>query len=742
MTRYMIVPNEGAVTLAAGIVGTRYTVESLAEVRANGGREVLTGEDCLLFPDAATADEMESLATGLALLCREVAVIRQPKSGALTLEAIAEAGWGWPKFRPWARSHKVVIPAPDGRTVELAKPDTELPSEVVAASGGGDLPKMALQKAPSHKRLPSTTSPDNAGSPEADSPIGLPGKQSLDAPSPGFHAPHDAALGEPAPLFENPPPEAYEEACSPAKPISAARAYNPYVSHVDASGAPDWPEPLDLTRALYWGLPMPLDLVPVPIQPFVKDNADRLGVGYGPVWFGVLGALAGLSDDFIRLQIKEKDDWTVHPVVWPLVIGGPSSGKSPAIEVAMKWVMKKDTEQVLENTRKFKDYEHQLKIYEDDCAAARKAKTARPQEPQTPTLREYWLNQGTREGAVRMLQYSPKLCLYMDEISGWLNSNDRYVPGGKGSGDREFWLSCFNGGPSKTSLAGRTVSVPNASVVPCGGSTPSAMRLAAGGKLQSDGLLARMLVCMVPDAKEEGTDTDPDTAAAAVYDRILTNLIDMQHAATVKLAPDALAIYRAFCADLTARIKSEDSGELAGALGKWYGVWGRVALIYFLADCAAHGQVPLDGDLIPAAITAQVTDFFAWQLTHQQQFWHEVMSDKKGRGFAQRIAKYILANPDLTTLNFRDHVARADWKALDALKPWEIQDAVNMLINAAWLNPIGDKRNTYGVPFAYDISPKIRGMFEARREQEIERRARDRDELQAMRDAAREPGED
>ncbi len=687
-SRYLICLDATQVEATAKLAGKAYEVLSLESAK-NGKLAEISGKPVVLWADKATSSMAYSWGQELALFGGEVKLI-DPKLG----------------YCPTA--------------TEMLDLEWDFKKAVACFNGRGEEPfttnliRLVLVSAKIPEQI-------NGGSP--------------DAPPPDA-SPASVAQGEPPPN-EEVPLEAYQEAQGP---LSASEAYIPYTEPETRSEVDGWPEPLDLTKTLYRGAPMPITLVPSALQPFVADNAARLGVNPGPVWFGVLGALAGLSSDSIRLQIKQNDDWKVHPSVWCLVLGGPSSGKTPALEVGMRWVQKKDAEKVIENMRKMDDYDHLYKQYEADCAIAVKNKAPRPEKPELPVLTEYWLNNGTREGAVRMLQHSRKFCYFLDEASAFITALDRYAQGGKGSGDREFWLSTWNSGPSKVSLANRTMSIPNSSAALCGGTTPSSMRSAAGGKLQADGLLARFLICNIPD-KEAGVDTVPDAQAAAMYDRILSNLIDMRHGATIKLSTDAAAIYREFCDDLTRRIRSEDSDEICSSLGKWYGLWGRLALIYFLTDCAAHGHVPTDGATIPAGIAKQVTDFLRWQVGHQQQFYYEIMSNRAGRKFSQLIARFILAHDELDELNFRDHISRPHHKAMEALKPWELKEAINTLINAAWITPKGFKTNTHGVPGAYEINPRIRSMFEDERENEKERRAIIRDELQAMR-GLREPGED
>lgn len=730
--------------LAAGLTVFGERRKGLTRYQAsNGSRSELDGADVLIW-GTATSQDVErdrALAMSLAVDALRVRLFDMTISGmqlASPVDAV-KAGWSYLALSEFAETLKCIltIPKPPAQEQELESTNGE-------TGAGGSQPVDASNAIPAQERL------GNVGRISAARPVSP--SSNVGSADPSFlrvsnERSDDAGLPFPAPPEPAPlPPELPDwtregpegEDIAPSAPFHPGRAGRAYAEAETAPGGPEaWPDPVDLTKSLYHGLPMPITLVPAPLQPFVEDHRRRLGTPAGPVWFGIMGAISGLASDNIRLQPKQRDtDWTVHPVVWPLVIGGPSSGKSPAIEIGMRWVQKKDAEAVLENTRKLKEHEHLTNIYADECAVARKNKMPLPPfGHDEPTLREYWVSRGTTEGVTRLLLHSPKVVWYSQEFSSIVNGLDRYAPSGKGSGDREFAIQLYDGGPTKNTLAGKTVSIRNGSAVLAGGTTPSAMISCAGGKLQRDGLLARMLFCMVPDAMVAGEDTVPDADAAAVYNTVLDNLLGMTHAATIMLSPEAAAIYRDFCEALHLKIKSEDSEYLTGTLGKWPGAWGRLALIYWLTDCAAYGQIPVDGDRIPGPIAKQATDFLWWQLTHQRQFWYEIMADKSGRKFSQTIARYILANPELTTLNFRTHIARPHHEAIEKLKPWEIKDAINTLIAAAWISPQGLKINSHGVPASFDINPRLGHMFTEEREDELMRRAIRREALQAMRSA-------
>lgn len=532
-------------------------------------------------------------------------------------------------------------------------------------------------------------------------------------------------------LSDDGPPFHVEPSESRARPLTAAQAHQPYREPV---GPDTWPEPLDLTKSLYRGLPLSLEYVPDALKPILSDFRLRTGIEMGAAFLGFLGALSTFANDFIRLQPKQNDyTWTVRPCLWFFAIGGSSSGKTPALEAGMKIVQDKDLAHVVENTRKRKEYEHQLDIYADECAVARKGKLPRPEEPSPPVLREFWVQRGTTEGVTRVLETSPKVCWYMGEGSGLINSWDRYAPGGKGSGDREFVLMLWDGGPGKNTLAGKTVALNNASAVLGGGSTPGAMLNSCAGKLQADGFLQRTLLCMVPDMVD-GTDTAPDGDALAAYARVLDGLLDMAMPATIRLGSDAQQIYSEFCERLKLLISHEENEALAAHIGKWFGTAPRLMLVYYLTECAAAGQLVTNSHRVPARIARQVCEMLMnWQLTHVQQFWHELMANKAGRGFSQTIARYILANPQLKRLNFRDHISNPHADAIEKLKPWEIKEAINTLVNAAWLTPIEGRLNNYGLAAAYVVNPGLPNMFEAQRQAETERRTSVRARLQAQR---------
>lgn len=73
----------------------------------------------------------------------------------------------------------------------------------------------------------------------------------------------------------------------------------------------------------------PVALLPSPWREWVADTARSAGAAVDYVALGVLGAVAGLSGAGVTVRITPS--WSEPLVLWLALIGGPSSGKSPAL---------------------------------------------------------------------------------------------------------------------------------------------------------------------------------------------------------------------------------------------------------------------------------------------------------------------------------------------------------------------------------------------------------------------------
>ncbi len=93
--------------------------------------------------------------------------------------------------------------------------------------------------------------------------------------------------------------------------------------------SPQTDEPLPVPTAL---LPVPsftLDMIPEPLQPWVRDIAHRRQCPLDFVAIPALLMMASLIGARCSLKPNARDDWTVVPNLWGGILGDPGTLKSP-----------------------------------------------------------------------------------------------------------------------------------------------------------------------------------------------------------------------------------------------------------------------------------------------------------------------------------------------------------------------------------------------------------------------------
>jgi len=510
-------------------------------------------------------------------------------------------------------------------------------------------------------------------------------------------------------------------------------------------GSSTWQDPLDITTVVYRGRPFQLDMLPDALRAFVIDESESKGTDPGITALAALAACAGVANDAIKLQVNQHDPrWLVRACIWTIIVGNPSTGKTPAIEACMHHAQKLDADLCKGNADKMEKYLYALEAYADaKRVAIKNGSKEPPPKPEHPEIEQIWLDKATMEGARDVLQFSPRGVLwYRDEWSGAIAELDRYSKKGGGSGDRQRFLKLFDGGLDKQNLADhRQILLQNWSAVVCGGIQPSAI-IKYLGELENDGLLQRTLICMAR-SKKPGRDRTPNWLAMKQFEKILIELRHAHGSVTLKMSEEAAVIRNEFVQHMATRIKYEQNLPLASHMGKWEGYCSRMMLLYHLIDRASKGQQPSANDVISGETAKQVVRFFLdWQLSHIQEFWNELMNEKVERNFACTIARYIMANPGLMELSLREHVYKPHWSQWDRLSLAQRKEALGVLVNSCWIVPKGDKRNGEGIHTQFMINPKVHQHFaEEAAEEQIARKIK-REELARMREESRRMKED
>lgn len=366
----------------------------------------------------------------------------------------------------------------------------------------------------------------------------------------------------------------------------------------------------------------PLDVLPEPMQSYVRQSSAAIGCDPTFVALPLMSGIAAAIGNARRLEIKP--EWSEPAIVWTAVVAESGTAKSPAMELALRPLRRLQDRAFAEHTAKLTEWEAAYARWEVANAVWKRSAAAAvnaggdagdpPAEPTRPACGRMIAGDVTTEAIVRLLQENPRgILIAHDELSAWLGSFDRYS-GGKGGGDSGRWLELFGGRALVVDRKGSgTEYVPRACVSITGGIQPGILAQAVGREHRESGLLARLLVAKPPRRPKRWSDATVDTAVADAMQRIFERLLglmpeevgDEWEPLLVRLTPAARTTLVRFVnehGELTASL----TGDEAAASAKLEGYAARFALLFHLVRVAnldaAHGPDLADEASVEAGI--------------------------------------------------------------------------------------------------------------------------------------------
>ncbi len=397
----------------------------------------------------------------------------------------------------------------------------------------------------------------------------------------------------------------------------------------DPDGADGWP-PLNLEE-MPAAHPFPVEVFPPTVARFVRTVAEAIGCPMDFVTLPTLivaGAAIGRS-----VSLRLKPGYFTSASLYGMNVGGPTSGKSPALDTVARSMWRID-EELHEASRALKaEYEEALEAYAD---AKRGEK---PPKPNKPMLESAVLDDVTVEAVAAHLAINPRdLLVVRDEGSAWVASLDQYKAKGKGS-DRQFWLSVLFGKPVRVDRKGNLdlepLRIPHPFVSVVGNLPPDMLGELADRRGRADGFNERILFAYPdPAPRPYWTETgipEEETAEWAgivrrLRERSMTASDGRYHPQVVGFTPDARSAWVAWYNSHADEVNDPnyDRADLA-IEGKLCDFAGRFALILHLLDLASD---PTRGEVGPIASVPQVAvegavalwDYF--RATHRRVRWH------------------------------------------------------------------------------------------------------------------------
>lgn len=470
-----------------------------------------------------------------------------------------------------------------------------------------------------------------------------------------------------------------------------------------------------------------------PPAPVMSDHEFDAVFGPWSDWLRDAAEVKGAPVDFVALALLSTasaivgntrwtvpwEGWKEPPIIWGMLIGDPSSGKSPALDAILDPVKAIDNALSAEYQTARQDWCDKDEIaklilakWKSDAKAAiaeGDEPPARPKEADAgnPPIRgRIRITDTTTEKAADLMRDSWRgLLLSRDELSGWLSSMDRY----SGGGDRPFWLEAFGGRGFSVDRKNspEPIIVDHLSIAILGGTQPDKLDSLLV-RSDDDGLLARFLTVFPNPVPLRRPTATLDVAKAQ---NAMERLRALQPATTEEggkrpfflhldePAQVALQAFRQECREW----EGKAGGLMKSHIGKLPGLAVRVATMLALLDAAMTDGGHVTS--IDAKHLGRACHYVGEHLRLHAYRAYGAASQPAEVRAASRIGEIIKADR-LRQVSTRE-IQRRGIAGLQSAK--EIGPAFAVLQSADWISP--SQQSGTGRPSkSFDVNPNVEGM--------------------------------
>lgn len=334
---------------------------------------------------------------------------------------------------------------------------------------------------------------------------------------------------------------------------------------------------------------LPIDGFPEYLQNFINEYTEVYRLPRDYVASGVLFTTALAIGNKIEL----KDKYDNIALLWMDIIGNVSCGKSHPIEQCLSYFLNKDSTASEEyKTRKIMfDVEQE------------KPKQERDKSLQAPTYFQYVIDDYTPESLASIHSINNRgLCIYKDELKGWLDDFGRYNK----SGEQSTMLSSFYRMPMAINRASKEpIRINKPTIFLIGGIQPELLVDLAKDNRAENGFLSRMLhVFPDLDNKPFYNSENMDAKALANYHRYLSGLDSIIDEISLSLSSEAATEYENWYNKNAVISNNTNVGYLKGVYGKLDVQVLRLAVTIYGMNliCKGSESTEIDGKTMQTAI--------------------------------------------------------------------------------------------------------------------------------------------
>lgn len=261
----------------------------------------------------------------------------------------------------------------------------------------------------------------------------------------------------------------------------------------------------------------PLEIFPKAIRDIIEalEEYENYNVDFTSASFLTVFAAAMGNTWSVRFMTG----WVSRPIIYMVLVGSPSCGKTPPLQHAVAPLLKLDGEYDMIYCKEMETYRRWERM-----SAKQRERHSLPEEMKMPKRKCHVVVDSTVEALIGALRDNPRgVLIYKDEIDSLLSNFNRY----NGS-DESYFLSLFSGTPFKYSRKSNNEHIflanPYCSII--GSTQPGRLDEQFGGKRMMNGFSSRFLkVYPEIDKMPSWNDTAMPDSVLEEWERIIRRVI-------------------------------------------------------------------------------------------------------------------------------------------------------------------------------------------------------------------------
>ncbi len=363
---------------------------------------------------------------------------------------------------------------------------------------------------------------------------------------------------------------------------------------------------------------LPIDGFPDYLQGFINEYVGVYNVPRDYIAASVLFSTAFAIGN--RIELNDKYDNI--PLLWMNIIGNVSSGKTEPLSVCMSYFNEKDKVS-------FNEFKIRSSLYESEME---KPKKERDTSLQAPSYFQYIINDYTPETIPSIHSINNRgVCIYRDELKGWLDDFGRYNK----SGEQSTMLSTFYRQPMQINRASKVpVYIDRPCIYLAGGMQPELLVDLAKDNRAENGFLSRLLnVFPDADTKQPYSKDKLNADTVANYHKYLSGLDTIRDAINLTLSKQAEVMYSDWYDRNAEQSNNNSTGYLKGVYGKLDVYALRIAVTIYGMNliCNQNTSEEIDGTTMRTAIN--ITEYFR---STALKVYGKIFSDSKSKSLDKK----------------------------------------------------------------------------------------------------------